>query len=314
METNVKYDFKDVRERDMDFMIMEEFGASQEFADIFLSKVGKAGARVTYIYHSKYDKYMGESDMIVITEYEGRHHALLIEDKIDADAMPCQSSRYHERAKEDVFKGLYDSYDIFITAPKGYLISNEEAKLYPNNVSYEEIEQYMLHKSEEKYKFKLQMISLALHRQQRGYEPIEHKRVASFWDEYVKVMNEKYPHFKCTNADKTHCSNSHWPNFRVSLPNAKIVHKARQGYVDLQFEKMGSQLYILQSAVDKLPFEELSIDRQEVKIEKASESGSIRIYCPRLDFMGNYQEQAKKVETCLETINRMYQIAKHIKL
>ena len=53
---NVYYDFKDVRERDMDFLIMEEFGASQDFANIFLSKVNKINAKVDYIYHSKYQK------------------------------------------------------------------------------------------------------------------------------------------------------------------------------------------------------------------------------------------------------------------
>lgn len=309
METKVIYDFKDVRERDMDFMMMEEFGASQEFADIFLSKVGKAGAKVVYIYHSKYEKHMGESDMIIITEFEGRRHALLIEDKIDAEAMPYQSSRYHERAEEDVFKGEYDSYDIFITAPMGYLLTNEEAKLYPNNVSYEEIEEYMKEKSEEKYNFKLQMINMALGRQQKGYEPFEHKRVASFWDEYIKAMNLRYPYFECTNGDKIHCSNSHWVNFRVLVPNtsAKIVHKAKQGYVDLQFAGMGDQLDVLEKALANL-----TIDTMHAQVAKASGSGSIRIGCPPLDFKGKYQGHEKDVERCLDVINCMYNIARNI--
>lgn len=88
MEKNeIYYDFKDVRERDMDFMMMEEFCASQGFADLFLDKVGKAGAEVVRVYHSKYEKHMGESDMIVVCVWQGKRHALLIEDKIDADAM-----------------------------------------------------------------------------------------------------------------------------------------------------------------------------------------------------------------------------------
>lgn len=309
MEQKVNYDFKDVRERDMDFMMMEEFGASQEFADLFLSKVGKTGARVVYIYHSKYEKHMGESDMIVITDYNGSRHALLIEDKIDAEAMPFQSSRYHERAEEDVFKGLYQSYDIFITAPAGYLRSNSEAKLYPNSVSYEEIEQYMLRKSEEKYNFKLQMINMALGRQQHGYVPVEHKRVASFWDGYIDALNEKYPHLVCTNADKTHCPNSHWVNFRVAIPNAKIVHKGKQGYVDLQFDGMGNSLGLLQAALDKV-----TCDKRGAFVAKASQSGSIRINCPKLEFKGKFDVQERNVAICLDIINRIHEISKQIKL
>lgn len=45
----IYYDFKDVREHDMDFMMMEEFCASQEFANLFLAKVGKAGAEVVRV-------------------------------------------------------------------------------------------------------------------------------------------------------------------------------------------------------------------------------------------------------------------------
>lgn len=309
MEQKVNYDFKDVRERDMDFMMMEEFGASQEFADLFLAKVGKAGAHVVHIYHSKYEKHMGESDMIIITDYNGSRHALLIEDKIDAEAMPFQCNRYHERAEEDVFKGIYQSYDIFITAPAGYLQTNSEAKLYPNSVSYEEIEQYMLHKNEEKYNFKLQMINLALGRQHRGYEPVEHKRVASFWEGYIDALNDKYPYLVCTNADKTHCPNSHWVNFRVSTPNAEIVHKAKQGYVDLQFRGMGNCLNLLQAALDKV-----TCNKTGTFVAKASKSGSIRINCPKLDFKGKYEGQEQNVAICLDIINRIYEISKQITL
>lgn len=310
MEMNeVYYDFKDVRERDMDFMMMEEFCASQEFADLFLAKVGKAGAEVVRVYHSKYEKHMGESDMIVVCMWQGVRHALLIEDKIDAEAMPDQSSRYFDRAKEDVLKGEYVSYDIFITAPDNYLRYNHEARLYPNSVSYEEIETYMQTKTDVRCQFKSQMINKALERQQRGYEAVEHVKVASFWDGYMLELKNGYQHLVCTNANKTHCGNSHWVNFKSPNPASKIVHKGKQGYVDLQFGGMGNDLDTLSKALSNI-----NADTNGAYVAQASMSGSIRINCPKLDFKGRYEDQARNIRICLKVIDRIYNIAKEIKL
>lgn len=308
-KTNVYYDFKDVRERDMDFMMMEEFCASQEFANLFLKKVGKSGAEVVRVYHSKYEKHMGESDMIVVCMWQGKRHALLIEDKIDADAMPYQSSRYFDRAEEEVLKGEYDTYDIFITAPELYLRTNSEARLYPNSVSYEEMEEYMQKKTDARYQFKLQMIGKALGRQQHGYEAVEHVKVSSFWEGYLLEMQNGYQHLVCTNADKVHCANSHWVNFKSPCAGSKIVHKAKQGYVDLQFEGMGDKLEVLEAALARV-----YADTNGAKVERASKSGSIRILCPALDFKGRYEDQARNIRICLKVIDRIYNIAKVIKL
>lgn len=310
MKKNViYYDFKDVRERDMDFMMMEEFCASQEFADLFLAKVGKAGAEVVRVYHSKYEKHMGESDMIVVCMWQGVRHALLIEDKIDAEAMPYQSSRYFDRAEEDVLKGEYASYDIFITAPGNYLSYNHEARLYPNSVSYEEIETYMQTKTDVRYQFKLQMINKALGRQQRGYEAVEHVKVASFWDGYMLELKNGYQHLVCTNADKTHCGNSHWPRFKSPCPGSEIIHKGDKGYVDLQFRGMGDNLGAL-----KLALENITCNTNGAYPAKATKSGSIRINCPKLDFKGRYEDQTRNIRICLKVIDRIYNIAKEIKL
>ena len=60
--------FSDVSERDMDLLFLEEFACSQEFLDIFLSKVGLKGAAVCSVEQSKTDLEYGESDMTVIVE------------------------------------------------------------------------------------------------------------------------------------------------------------------------------------------------------------------------------------------------------
>ncbi len=91
--------FSDVSERDMDLLFLEEMVSSQEFLNIFLSKINLPDATVCSVEQSKVDVEYGESDMTVIVEKSSNKYGLLIEDKIDAIAMPNQSGRYIARGE-----------------------------------------------------------------------------------------------------------------------------------------------------------------------------------------------------------------------
>ena len=66
-------------------------------------------------------------------------HALHIEDKIDAVAMPRQPERYDLRAQKDIAAGEYDTYSVLIVAPEKYLRKNKEAQKYPSRLTYEQM-------------------------------------------------------------------------------------------------------------------------------------------------------------------------------
>ena len=95
--------FSDLRERDMDLLLMEEIAASQDFANLFLTPIGLTDAVVVSVEQSKTDEN-GESDITVIVEKNGIKYGLLIEDKIDAIAQENQSGRYHYRAKKEIMQ------------------------------------------------------------------------------------------------------------------------------------------------------------------------------------------------------------------
>ena len=118
-------------ERDIDLLIIEEFISDESFARIFLTA---AGIREPYIIeeaiHSKTDATLGESDIVFILNTSGKRHALHIEDKIDAMAMPEQYNRYILRAQKDIAGGQYDSFSVLIVAPNKYLSHNKEAQKY----------------------------------------------------------------------------------------------------------------------------------------------------------------------------------------
>ena len=109
-------------ERDMDLLIIEEFISSASFASIFLDKVGIGeNYIIVNAIHSKRDAEYGESDIVIILNVNGQRHALHIEDKVDAMAMPNQYGRYEKRAQKDISKGQYDTYSVFIVAPLYFL-------------------------------------------------------------------------------------------------------------------------------------------------------------------------------------------------
>lgn len=57
---------------------------------------------------------LGETDITVICNIDGEKLAFLIEDKIDAIAMPEQHDRYAKRGQKGVVNNEYAGFDVFI--------------------------------------------------------------------------------------------------------------------------------------------------------------------------------------------------------
>ena len=131
--------FEKVLERDVDLMIINQISFNKSFLSLFLDKISKKNYIVESIEHSLMDQEDGESDITVILSSGINKIALLIEDKIDAHAMPMQPERYIKRGKKGIEKKQYDEFYDFIVAPQEYLESNMEAKQYTYRVSYEEM-------------------------------------------------------------------------------------------------------------------------------------------------------------------------------
>ena len=126
--------FADVTEHDMDLLFLEEFVCSKIFLDLFTQQIGISNARVLSVHSSLTDSVLGESDMTVILDGGGKRIGLLIENKIDAIAMPEQAARYNLRGEKGIARGDYESFFVFIIAPQNYLDRNDEAQKYPYKV------------------------------------------------------------------------------------------------------------------------------------------------------------------------------------
>ena len=305
--------FNDVAERDMDFLFLEEFVLSQEFLSVFTSKINKKDAIVVEVEHSKYHPEFGESDMTVIVEAEGERHGLLIENKIDAIAMPQQCNRYYKRGDFGIENGDYSSYDVFIIAPEKYLSENIEAQKYPNKVSYEECLKYFEKKTDSRASFKLAQINQAIHKQKTGYQVIEDKAVTDFWHKYISYQQSKFPHLYLTATEGPRGSNSIWPQFNTTIKGLYIIHKSsirnlNIGYVDLTFPNMAEKLLDLELLLNKTT----NFKNTEMSIHPTGKSAAVRLTVPMLDFKDSFEKQLSNVEKCFIAIEILTEYVKTI--
>ena len=162
--------FDTALERDIDLLIMEEFICSPQFARIFLDILGIAcDYTIDQVIHSMRDADLGESDIVFILNFGDKRHAIHIEDKIDALAMPNQSGRYAQRAEKDIVAGKYDEYSVLIVAPAKYLSANQEAQKYEHQVQYEQLRDYFAAQNDLRSQYKLALIDRAIYDQKAGY-------------------------------------------------------------------------------------------------------------------------------------------------
>ena len=136
---SIKVNYSSVEERDMDTLFLEAIGSDKGFLQLFTNEIEVLKERnieVDSIELSKSDSD-GESDITVIVECENTKYGLLIEDKINAIAMPDQCKRYSVRGKKGIKNGDYSNFFVFIVSPEKYYEQDEEAKKYEYFVSYE---------------------------------------------------------------------------------------------------------------------------------------------------------------------------------
>lgn len=126
-----------VRERDVDMVIMREFCANKNFADLFLRQTDIKGEyEIESIRNSVRNNDLGETDVEIIIKEGDKKFALLIEDKIDAPEQHRQYQRYYERGEIMKNMGEVNGYYIFMTAPKSYFTVHDK---FPHKVALEEM-------------------------------------------------------------------------------------------------------------------------------------------------------------------------------
>lgn len=299
--------FDDVSERDMDMLFLEEFASSKSFLNLFTSAVGIEDANVISVEASKTEVNLGESDMTVIVESDRKRIGLLVEDKIDAVAMPDQYERYNLRGDKAVERGDYESYYVFIVAPEKYLSSNLEAAKYPHQISYESILNYFEGIGDQRSAFKIQQINQAIDKQKTGYQPIEDVRVTNFWHEYSEYQKQHYPELYFVYSGGIKGTRSWWPHFNTVCRELYILHKSNFGFVDLSFDGCAEKLVEIENLMED------TIDNyfdQGYTVQRTGKAAVVRLIVPVVDFHKSFEEEQERVQICFDATKQMSEMVK----
>ena len=288
-----------VCERDIDLYIINKFLNDSKFKELFLKKINCQNYQVCKCLHSLSDEN-GESDITIILENDNRKIGLLIEDKINAIAMPKQYERYILRAEKQKHKGLFDNYYIFIIAPKSYIDSNTEAKKYDNKISYEEILDYI---SGDVYGESL--IKKAIEGKKKGYEVVENKPVTLFWEKYYDMVENRFSDLELKTKKGPKGSKTRWPVFHTPIKKIHIIHESNKGCLELRFRNVSlyySEVYDIVKNVLK----------ENMKLKRTGKSLAIRIDVPEIDFKKDFEEQEENVIKCLEEVKELQKFMRKI--
>ena len=187
--------FEDIRERDMDFLFMEEFNVNREFTEKLFEKI------IPEIYesnnilakHSIFDEQFGETDIYISFSIKGIDYIFLIENKINAVFQPDQAKRYNLR-KENILKNNYEIrvYSVLF-APEKYITTHNESNEFDFSISYENILNYFESKNSVRDIYKSSIVKMAIEQSRRGYNIKENEIVTKFWKNYWTYLHNNYP-------------------------------------------------------------------------------------------------------------------------
>lgn len=233
--------FITVRERDMDLLFLEAIGSDKDFAKMVVDKTKWNGNKfaVCSIELSRTETDLGESDITVIISIDDFRYAILLEDKIEAIAMPDQHKRYVERGRRGIEEGEYKDFDVIIICPRKYYNNNDEAKLYEHHIFYEECEEYFRSRTDDASKVRLLQIQAAINKAKKPSEVNLNEAANSFFINYRLYQRSKYPQLDLRSKET---ANGWWTHYATRFGQAYIYHKMQEGYVDLTFPNSSEHL------------------------------------------------------------------------
>lgn len=300
--------YRDVSERDMDHLFLEAFATDQGFAEMFVSKTEKKGSsfKVVSIERSKIDKGLGESDLTVIYTIDGEEHALLIEDKIDAIAMPQQHERYIKRGQKGIQNGEYDSFSVFIICPERYRRTNDEAAKYEYYVSYESCRDYFAKKEDALSLLWSQQITQALETVKPEYKVDINEIAVDSFKKYAEYQRAHYRRLRLRNKPDTNKVNGWWPHYEVGVQGMYILHKTDRNCVDLTITGAAEKTDEL-SLILKWLHES---GHTRLLLEKTGKSASFRIRTPDIKMSRPFETwNMSDLDTCFDAIQELADLA-----
>ena len=299
--------FNSVNERDIDLLLLEAIGTDPDFATLFINKTDLKGRSFCVVSEelSKANKD-GESDLTIIIECGERRYGLLIEDKIDAPAMPKQHQRYIKRGNTGIDHNDYQDFKVFIVCPQKYYEGDKEAKKYEHFVSFEECISYFEAKTDAINRYRAQQMKQATEKAKKPRGNTVDPKANEFFQKYIAFQKEYYKGVHMKSDSK---SSGVWVEFGTTLGRAYIIHKSDRGYVDLTFPNAVGKRSLLEHFAEWARREGLA----DITAEPTGKSAALRIKVPPIDFYDSFSKvQHEDLHKCFSAIQKLTELANSI--
>jgi hypothetical protein len=129
--------FEALAERDIDFLLLEEFQVNGEFVAWFCGEIDLLNVAQDGAWHSVFDAD-GETDLLLRVFQGPQRIGVLIENKVAAAEQPEQAERYRFRGCRMVEQGKLAAFKTVLCAPETYLAARPKNG-YDYTVAYEKI-------------------------------------------------------------------------------------------------------------------------------------------------------------------------------
>lgn len=310
MDNRVVCSFNGILEHDIDMILMQLLSIDEQFVSFIGSRteITTDMFSISSIEISKSDADLGESDLEVELISDEIRIRLLIEDKIDAIAMPRQPERYIERGEKYIADRTCDDYRAMIVCPQKYYIHDAAAKRYPYHMFYEEIVEYLRNKPEPIYQVYRQVFEEAISRAKKPPKVTLNESANAFLRKYIDFQRTNYPQLDLRTKPE---SNGYWAQYATTLENTYLHHKIEEGRIDLTFNKAASKTTDLQQVADWLR----NHNMPSVRAVNISKSGALQITVPKLDMKQQFENaDLEDLRICFESISELVKFADMVSL
>lgn len=280
-----------VVERDIDFLLLEEFNASEDFLLWFLRKLGLSEqCELVAIAHSTTTS-TGETDIELTVRAAARTMMVLLENKIDANLQPRQPERYRERANRYVEEGQCDLCVTVLVAPKAYFGGERHTLGFDRVVSYEEILEWFDHAEHlgPRRQSKVALLRRALDRGSVGWRLVPDETATEFWRRYWELTRTLAPELRMPRPGVKPASSTFIYFKPAGLPKgATLVHKLPYGNVDIQLAGKAA-------AIDEVNKQYGTLLEPGMTVEAAGKSAVIRLTVPPIDMRAPFLDSEPAV-------------------
>lgn len=286
-----------VRERDIDFLIIEELYAGTGFEKLFLGAVDRPSFSFVKAHRSIVNSHLGETDIQVeCRDEKGSILHLLIENKIDAIFQRDQYSRYMQRAQ--LLVGPSISARVILVAPQAYIDSQDE---FGYSVSYETIMEWFKKRTDDipRSLYKAEIIRLAIEQERRGYQAVKDELVTAVWRQYHEYVVTHMPELAMERPGVKPSSSSFVYFHPEWLPKGmRLIHKMEKGYLDLELSGRAGEYETLMQRY-------ASVLDEDTDFVVTNKSVCFRIEVPALSFEKNLDDQESAMRAVVSGAARL---------